>query len=238
MISKQSIMLHPIEYAARIAYSSKEVLRFTYDQSIKYKDVPNTCMVEAGVAAGAQVIAMMAGSEFKVPIYAIDSFSGIPWPSNKDNQMPGIRMLSEWEQKALPDPGKQILESSGATVVSEGDFWHNIDTAFGPKKHNVKTIKGWFEETLPKFECPPISLLRLDSDLYNSTYVALKYLYPKVIKGGLIIIDDWALPGCQQAVMDYFSENPLAGGLHTPFGEPPPMEYIKDENSTVAWWVK
>lgn len=196
----------PLEYAATIAYSSKEVLHFTYDMAKKYKDFLGTCMVEAGVAAGAQIIALMSGSECKVPIYAIDSFAGIPLASNKDDQAPGLHFFTKSEQAALPDPGKQVLESSGAAVVSEGDFWHHIDTAFGPKKHNVKTVKGWFEETLPTFECLPISVLRLDSDLYNSTYVCLKYLYPKVIKGGLIIVDDIQLPGCKQAVDDYFND--------------------------------
>lgn len=218
--------MNTLEYASQLAYSSKQVLQFSYDQAKKYKDIPNTCMVECGVAAGAQIIAMMEGSEFKVPIYAIDSFRGIPLPSNKDDQMPGIKFLTKEEQNNLPNPGEQVLESTGATSVSEGDFWHNIDTAFGPKKHNVKAVKGWFEETLPNFECPPISILRLDGDLYNSTYVCLKYLYLKVIKGGLVIIDDWALPGCRKAVVDYFDNLD------------PGMKFITDKNSTVSYWTK
>jgi O-methyltransferase len=221
--------ISPLEYAGRIAYSSKAVLQFSFDQARKYKDIPNTCIVEAGVAAGAQIIALMAGSECKVPIYAIDSFDGLPLPSNGDDQYPGIRFLSKEEQASLPDPGKQQLVSSGATVVSEGDFWHHIDTVFGPRKHNVKTIKGWFEETLPKFECPPISILRLDGDLYNSTYVCLKHLYPKVIKGGLCIIDDFALPGCRQAFADYLNEMDL---------DTPLFQSIVDSNSHVIYWTK
>lgn len=224
--------MSPLDYASKICYSSYNVLKFSFDQAVKYKDIPNTCMIEAGVAAGAQIIALYEGSEGKVTIYAIDSFMGICLPSNKDNQYPGIRFLSKEEQAALPDPGKQVLESSGATVVSEGDFWHNIDTAFGQKKHNIKTVKGWFEETLPTFECPPISILRLDSDLYNSTYVSLKYLYPKVINGGLVIIDDWALPGCKQAVLDYFNSIDKPLFLHYQ------VDFIKDENSTVAYFTK
>ena len=218
----------PLDYAARICYSSREVLQFSYDMAVKYKDSPGV-YVETGVAAGAQIIAMAYGAPNKT-IYAFDSFCGLPLPSNKDDQMPGIRMLSKEEQSKLPDPGKQVLESSGATVVSEGDFWHHIDTAFGQKKHNVKTVKGWFEETLPTFECEPISILRLDSDLYNSTYVCLKYLYPKCIKGACIIVDDWALPGCREAVFDYFMTNFYGLGIR--------MEFIEDKNSTVAYWTK
>lgn len=222
-------MQDPLKYAEQIAYSSKKVLQFSHDMAKKYKDIPDTCMIEAGVAAGAQIIAMAQGSEGKVPIYAIDSFQGICLPSNKDNQYPGIRFLSKAEQAELPDPGNQALESSGATVVDLESFWDHVRNS-GVYSGNVFTVKGWFEETLPTFECEPISLLRLDGDLYNSTYVCLKYLYPKVIKGGLVIIDDWALPGCREAVQDYFSDG------YYGFGNK--VNFIKDENSTVAYWTK
>lgn len=194
--------MNALDYAERIAYSSKETLRFTYDMAVRYKDSPGV-FVEAGVAAGAQIIAMMSGAPGKL-IYAFDSFQGIPLPSNRDDQMPGIAMLTKVEQRALPSPGKQALISSGATLVSEGDFWHNIDTAFGPKKHSVKVVKGWFEDTIPDYETGPIALLRLDGDLYNSTWVCLQHLFPKVVSGGIVIIDDWNLPGCQAACVEYF----------------------------------
>lgn len=192
----------PLDYAARIAYSSKEVLRFTFDMAKKYADYPGV-YCECGVGAGAQIIAMGAGAPNKT-IYALDSYEGIPLPSNKDDQMPGIQMLSKTEQALLPDPGKQVLVSSGATAVPLKDVVNHIKNS-GVKIDKIYFIQGWFEETLPEFDCPPISILRLDGDLYNSTYVCLKYLYPKVIKGGLIIIDDIQLPGCKAAVDDYFN---------------------------------
>ncbi len=205
--------MNPLEYAKQIAYSSNETLRFTYDMACLYQDKPGV-YVECGVAAGAQIIAMAYGAPNKV-IYAFDSFEGIPLPSNRDDQMPGIMMLTETERKALPDPGKQRLESSGATSVSENDFWLNIDNAFGGvlsfprgeelKYVNVITIKGWFENTTKDFK-HDIAILRLDGDLYNSTYVCLKNLYPKVIEGGIVIIDDWQLKGCRDACHDYFLE--------------------------------
>jgi hypothetical protein len=190
----------PLEYAAKICYSSLEVLLFTYDQAKKYKDSP-ACFVETGCAAGAQVIAMRHGAPNQ-QIYAFDSFCGLPWPSNRDDQMPGIRMLSKWEQKALPNPGQTLLESTGAVCVSVGDFEQHIVNAFG-NTNNVIPIKGWFEDTVKHFD-KPISLLRLDGDLYNSTYVCLESLYPKCIKGACVIIDDIQLPGCKAACDDYF----------------------------------
>jgi hypothetical protein len=47
--------------------------------------------------------------------------------------------------------------------------------------------------------------LRLDGDLHESTLVCLQNLYPKVSKGGVVIIDDWgSLVGCRVAVEQYF----------------------------------
>lgn len=224
-------MHNAIKYAEKICYSSKEVLNFTYEMAKKYAGKPGV-FCECGVAAGAQIIAMLAGLEGSPypynHVWAFDSFQGIPLPSNKDNQMPGLKMLTKTEQAALPDPGKQALVSSGATVVSEIDFMNHVRSS-GVNYDSLIYIKGWFEDTLPIIEKLDISILRLDGDLYNSTYVCLKYLYPKVLKGGLVIIDDWALPGCQAAVKDYLIETRV-GSLA--------IDFIDDKNSTVAYWTK
>jgi predicted O-methyltransferase YrrM len=197
--------ISPLEYAGRIAYSSKEVLRFTYDMSVKYKDAPGM-YVECGVAAGAQIIAMAAGAPNKT-IYAFDSFEGIPLPSNKDNQMPGIKFLSKEEQSKLPNPGEQVLESSGATCVPLEDFIDHLKNS-GVYSDKIIPVRGWFEDTtagIPKGHVmDPIQILRLDGDLYNSTYVCLQNLYPLLAKDGLVIIDDIQLPGCKAACDDYF----------------------------------
>lgn len=229
--------MNPLQYAERIAYSSKETLRFTYETAKRLKDAPGV-FIECGVAAGAQIIAMAYGAPNKT-IYAFDSFEGIPLPSNKDDQMPGIRKLSEAERKELPGPGEQVLESTGATSVSLDDFNLNILSAFMPSSlpfgksinlsyqdtiKNIIPIKGWFEETLPEFIGPATALLRLDGDLYNSTFVCLKHLFPNVIDGGVVIIDDIQLKGCRDACDDYF---------HT-IGYKPNMQYI----SNIAFFYK
>lgn len=194
--------MNPLDYAKQICYSSEETLMFTYEMAKKYADVPG-CYVECGVAAGAQIIAMAYGAPNKT-IFAFDSFQGIPLPSNEDDQIPGIRKLSESERKELPDPGKQKLESSGATVCSLEQFKSNLETS-GVELGNIHIIPGWFEETIPQKRYPlPISILRLDGDLYNSTLHCLKWCYGYVTMGGIVIIDDYKLPGCWKAVVDYF----------------------------------
>lgn len=195
-------MNSPLEYASQICYSSREVLQFTHDQAVRFKDTPGV-YCELGCAAGAQVIALAFGAPNKT-IYAFDSWEGIPNPSNRDNQYPGIRIISEAEQRALPNPGEQVLESSGATVVSLESFKeHCFNSGVGTR--NIKPIQGWFEETVPNFNRESIALLRLDGDLFHSTWVCLQHLFPKLSKGSVCIIDDWTLPGCRAACEEYFA---------------------------------
>jgi O-methyltransferase len=207
-------MHSPLTYAKQICYSTEETLMFTYEQAKKYMySNLEGAYVECGVAAGAQIIAMIYGNP-RAKVYAFDSFCGIPLPSNRDDQMPGITMLSESERKALPDPGKQKLETTGATSVSKKDFMNHIESAFGKTKYykhveplkypNLEIVEGWFEHTVKVTDTGPISLLRLDGDLYNSTFVCLEYLFPKVINGGVVIMDDFQLPGCRDACVEYF----------------------------------
>ena len=79
----------------------------------------------------------------------------------------------------------------------------------GSTKYHI--IKGWFEDTLPTSNVPPIALLRLDGDWYDSTLCCLENLFPHVVLNGMIIIDDYYMwDGCARAVHDYLSVNKLA----------------------------
>ena len=72
-------------------------------------------------------------------------------------------------------------------------------------KEKVFFIKGMVEDTIPKTIPNEISLLILDTDYYRSTKHELINLYPLVVSGGIIIIDDygtWA--GVKKAVDEFF----------------------------------
>merc|ERR1740130_2379360 len=63
---------------------------------------------------------------------------------------------------------------------------------FGLLDKHVHFVKGYFEDTMPGFMPPsPISLLRLDGDLYTSTQVVLEHLYPFIQNGGWVVVDDY-----------------------------------------------
>jgi hypothetical protein len=72
---------------------------------------------------------------------------------------------------------------------------------------NIFLIKGNVEQTLLEEKNLPekISILRLDTDWYASTKIELEMLYKRLVKGGILIIDDcghWQ--GARKAVDEYF----------------------------------
>jgi len=74
---------------------------------------------------------------------------------------------------------------------------------YGLLDDQVHFLEGWFSETLPAAPVDRLAVLRLDGDMYESTWDGLTYLHPKVSRGGYVIIDDYALEACRRAVDEY-----------------------------------
>jgi len=70
-----------------------------------------------------------------------------------------------------------------------------------------KLIKGNIMETLLEKKNLPetISFLRMDTDLYKTTKLQLEILYPKLVSGGILHIDDYGhCSGVKKAVDEFF----------------------------------
>ena len=80
---------------------------------------------------------------------------------------------------------------------------------------NMRFVAGKVENTIPSSVPEQISLLRLDTDWYESTLHELTHLYPKLSPGGVLIIDDYGhWQGCRRAVDEYFASQPVPVFLH------------------------
>ena len=80
--------------------------------------------------------------------------------------------------------------------ISEYTNLKNIKFIIGPVEKSLL-----LEENLPK----KISVLRLDTDLYASTKIELEILYPRLVRGGVLIIDDYGhWQGARKATDEYF----------------------------------
>ena len=67
----------------------------------------------------------------------------------------------------------------------------------------VVFLPGWFKDTLRSAPIERLAILRLDGDMYELTMDTLDALYEKIVPGGFIIIDDYILSPCREAVHDF-----------------------------------
>jgi len=80
----------------------------------------------------------------------------------------------------------------------------------GFPRENIFFIKGKVEDTLKENLPGKLSLLRLDTDWYESTKTELELLYPLLKEKGVLIIDDFGhWEGAKKAVVEYFEKNKL-----------------------------
>jgi len=162
----------------------------------RFKDVKG-CIVECGVWRGGMSAAMAEVLGYERTYYLFDSFEGLPQAQEID----GIEAIEWQKRKDAPnyfDNCRAEIEFAQKAMALS-------------KAPKVKIIKGWFQDTLPeaKFE-EPIAILRLDCDWYESTMECMENLYPKVVKGGLVIMDDYCLwEGFSKAIHDYLSKYKL-----------------------------
>jgi O-methyltransferase len=145
-------------------------------------------LIETGVWRGGACIFMKGilktyNSDKKV--FVADSFEGLPPP---DPKYPADRGDNHHTIK--------ILAVSLEEVTQNFRRYDLLD-------ENVVFIKGFFETSIPRAPINKLSILRLDGDMYSSTIQVLESLYDKVSVGGYIIVDDWCLPNCKRAVIDF-----------------------------------
>src|SRR5258708_30782963 len=134
-------------------------------------------LAEAGVWRGGCCIMMrgiLAANAIKDrKVYAIDSFAGLPPP----------------QPDLFPQDEGLNLHLHPELAVSLEQVKANF-ARYGLLDEQVVFVKGLFQDTLPSLDAGPFALIRLDADLYESTYVALEALYPKLSPGGFVILVD------------------------------------------------
>jgi len=81
-----------------------------------------------------------------------------------------------------------------------------LSVGYPPER--IHFVEGPVEETLPANAPGEIALLRLDTDWYASTRHELVHLYPRLVSGGVLILDDYGYwQGARRAVDEYLSES-------------------------------
>lgn len=134
-------------------------------------------------------------------LYLFDTYEGMSKPSKKD-----IRL---YDNKPASEISK-IYEKNDFEkwdYASLEEVKRNLYSTNYPQE-KILFIKGKVEDTIPKTIPEKISILRLDTDFYESTYHELVHLYPKLSINGVLIIDDYGYwKGQKEAVDQYFKEH-------------------------------
>ena len=98
--------------------------------------------------------------------------------------------------------------------------------------------KGWFKDTLHVSKVSKIAFLRLDGDLFESTWDAISALYDRLIPGGIVYVDDFgSFVGCQTAIQKFRTMHKIYEPLHYIMEQPPNMHFSQIVFEAV-WWVK
>jgi hypothetical protein len=150
-------------------------------------------LIEAGAWRGGASILMRAtlntlGAGDRT-VWVADSFQGLPRP---DESFPEDRELDLSWLDYLAVPRDEVQRSFERFGLGGG----------------LRFVEGFFEDTLPGLTDGTWSLLRLDGDTYESTWVALESLYPGLSPGGYVVVDDYLLISeCRRAVDEYRAQH-------------------------------
>jgi O-methyltransferase len=152
------------------------------------------CGVWRGGSAMLAALTLIKSQQTYRKIYLYDTYEGMSEPTNKDIDIHGVPYRLLWKKE------KELL------TVSLDEVKKNMFSTGYPKE-NIIFVKGMVEDTIPNTIPSSVALLRLDTDLYESTYHELIHLYPKVTPQGVVIIDDYGhFQGSQEATDKYFSQ--------------------------------
>jgi hypothetical protein len=134
-------------------------------------------------------------------VWVADSFAGLPPPDAA--RYPADRGDRHHQQS--------VLNVSRATVEKTFRSYDLLD-------RQVRFLEGWFKDTLPTAPINRLAIMRLDGNMYESTMQALEALYDKLSIGGFVIIDDYMLRPCAQAVNEFCEQRKIDDKI-LPFDE-------------------
>ena len=156
--------------------------------------------VECGVWRGGSVMAVLrtlvdCGVKDR-DVYLFDTFEGMVQPGAQD----GAKEREIHSTQVRPDGSTDWCRSETDEVRK------NLMTCGYPMER-IHFVKGRVEQTIPGAAPKPIALLRLDTDWYESTKHELVHMYPTLVSGGVLILDDYGTwQGAYKAVTEYFAE--------------------------------
>lgn len=153
--------------------------QFAVLEEILGKQIPGN-VIECGVYRGGTTVLMalyLKANRIAKKIYALDSFSGFD-----------RNAIEEEVQK-----GQVVAQGLTAFTSNSVDYVRRKIEKLGIPDM-IEIVPGYFEDSLGKIT-DSFSLAFIDCDLERSAEFCLTTLWEKVVRGGYIVVDDYANPG-------------------------------------------
>jgi hypothetical protein len=193
-----------IKKASPYTMTSPERL-FALIQSVRYlasKSVDGD-FVECGVWKGGSMMAaaltLIECGDVSRNLHLFDTFEGMAPPTDRDVAIDG-------------QTASGLLDSHEKTQTDSVWCYATLPqvrqamSAAGYRAEAIHYVQGKVEDTIPQHAPAKIALLRLDTDWYESTRHELEHLFPRLVKGGVLIIDDYGhWKGAREAVDEYLA---------------------------------
>ena len=166
------------------AYHTQVEMLAVADQILRRAGQPELTVVECGACKGGStaklsLVTRLAGGH----LHVFDSFQGMPANDELDAHL----------------DGRPVQFRVGAFRGRLREVERNV-ARFGARE--VCTFhKGWFAETLPRFQ-QPVDVALLDVDLASSTRTCVAALYPQLRAGGVLFSQDGHLRGSVAVLAD------------------------------------
>jgi O-methyltransferase len=168
------------------------------------------CGVWRGGSSMSMAMSLMHFGDKSRMLYLYDTFEGV-WSAPVEQDKFIAAKNSEFDKFF-----KERLVAAEKQERTEDDLYrhqtsleevreHMLSTGY--PKDKIKLVKGFVEDSIPK-ECPEtLAMMRLDTDFYASTRHELVHLYPRLSKGGVLLIDDYGhYMGAREATDEYLKE--------------------------------
>ncbi len=190
-------------YDRSLLYNERELLK--YDEIFKdlLREVKETCNMDNDekftLYSSMKAVKGLEGDIAEVGVYKGGSAKILA-------EMKGRRDLFLFDTfEGLPKPKEEDL-------VKEG--WLNDTSlesvqAYLKKYSGVYFYKGLFPTTASSIMDKDFALVHLDTDMYDCTFEALKFFYPRMVQYGRIISHDYNNPDCpgvKRAFNEYFKD--------------------------------
>ena len=205
------IILSKLTSKERKLISCIQSYNLTYLSDSKLASIANTCrtiedanlsgiFIEAGCARGGSSILLASLKNNERQLYIYDVFGMIPPPTKEDTPDVHNRYQTIVEGKSIGIGGEKYYgyEENLYEIVQSNLENFKINC----KEQSVSLVKGLVQETMKINQ--PVALAHIDVDWYDPVMTCLEQIFPNLIVGGSMILDDYhCWGGCRKATDKY-----------------------------------